>query len=65
MKHTLWFSKDNRLDYKPVILKPSSVESLRQKRERFKGRHMSEIRETKFKIFRYDPDKDEKPICKM
>ena len=22
---------------------------------------MSEIRETKFKIFRYDPDKDEKP----
>ena len=22
---------------------------------------MSEIKETKFKIFRYDPDKDEKP----
>ena len=22
---------------------------------------MSEIRETKFKIFRYDPDKDKKP----
>ena len=23
--------------------------------------HMSEVRETKFKIFRYDPDKDKKP----
>ncbi len=35
MKHTLWFSKDNRLDYKPVILKPSSVESFAPKKRTF------------------------------
>ncbi|HEU4457831.1 MAG TPA: succinate dehydrogenase flavoprotein subunit [Methylibium sp.] len=28
MKHTLWFSEGNRLDYKPVNLKPMSVESI-------------------------------------
>jgi succinate dehydrogenase / fumarate reductase flavoprotein subunit len=28
MKHTLWFSEGNRLDYKPVQLKPLSVESV-------------------------------------
>jgi succinate dehydrogenase / fumarate reductase flavoprotein subunit len=28
MKHTLWFSEGNRLDYKPVQLKPLSVESI-------------------------------------
>jgi succinate dehydrogenase / fumarate reductase flavoprotein subunit len=28
MKHTLWFSEGNRLDYKPVNLKPLSVESI-------------------------------------
>ena len=28
MKHTLWFSEGNRLDYKPVQLKPQSVESI-------------------------------------
>jgi succinate dehydrogenase / fumarate reductase, flavoprotein subunit len=28
MKHTLWFSQGNRLDYKPVNLKPLSVESV-------------------------------------
>jgi succinate dehydrogenase / fumarate reductase, flavoprotein subunit len=28
MKHTLWFSQGNRLDYKPVNLKPMSVESI-------------------------------------
>ena len=27
LKHTLWFSEGNRLDYKPVKLKPLSVES--------------------------------------
>ena len=27
LKHTLWFSEGNRLDYKPVNLKPLSVES--------------------------------------
>jgi succinate dehydrogenase / fumarate reductase, flavoprotein subunit len=28
MKHTLWFSDGNRLDYKPVQLKPMTVESV-------------------------------------
>ena len=28
MKHTLWFSEGNRLDYKPVNLKPLSVDSI-------------------------------------
>jgi succinate dehydrogenase / fumarate reductase flavoprotein subunit len=28
MKHTLWFSEGNRLDYKPVNLKPLTVESV-------------------------------------
>ena len=28
MKHTLWFSQGNRLDYKPVQLKPLTVESI-------------------------------------
>ena len=27
LKHTLWFSEGNRLDYKPVNLKPLSVEA--------------------------------------
>ena len=28
MKHTLWFSQGNRLEYKPVNLKPLTVESV-------------------------------------
>jgi len=28
MKHTLWYSQGNRLDYKPVKLKPLSVDSV-------------------------------------
>jgi succinate dehydrogenase / fumarate reductase, flavoprotein subunit len=28
MKHSLWYSEDNRMDYKPVQLKPLSVESI-------------------------------------
>ena len=28
MRHTLWYSEGNRLDYKPVNLKPLSVESI-------------------------------------
>ena len=28
MKHSLWYSKGNRLDYKPVQLKPLSVDSI-------------------------------------
>jgi succinate dehydrogenase / fumarate reductase flavoprotein subunit len=28
MKHTLWYSEGNRLDYKPVQLKPLTVDSI-------------------------------------
>ena len=28
MKHTLWFSEGNRLDYKPVNLQPQTVDSI-------------------------------------
>ncbi len=28
MKHTLWFSEGNRLDYKPVNLKPLTAQSI-------------------------------------
>jgi succinate dehydrogenase / fumarate reductase flavoprotein subunit len=31
MKHTLWYSEGNRLDYKPVNLKPLTVESFQPK----------------------------------
>jgi succinate dehydrogenase / fumarate reductase flavoprotein subunit len=31
MKHTLWFSEGNRLDYKPVVTKPLTVESFKPK----------------------------------
>ena len=27
LKHTLWYSEGNRLEYKPVVLKPLSVDS--------------------------------------
>jgi succinate dehydrogenase / fumarate reductase flavoprotein subunit len=31
MKHTLWFKDGNRLDYKPVHLRPLSVETMQPK----------------------------------
>jgi succinate dehydrogenase / fumarate reductase flavoprotein subunit len=31
LKHTLWFKEGNRLDYKPVTLKPLTVESFELK----------------------------------
>jgi succinate dehydrogenase / fumarate reductase flavoprotein subunit len=31
MKHTLWYSEGNRLDYKPVVTKPLTVESFKPK----------------------------------
>jgi succinate dehydrogenase / fumarate reductase flavoprotein subunit len=31
LKHTLWFREGNRLDYKPVKLKPLTVESFEPK----------------------------------
>jgi succinate dehydrogenase / fumarate reductase flavoprotein subunit len=35
MKHTLWFSEGNRLDYKPVQLKPLTVDSVPPKERTF------------------------------
>ena len=35
MKHSLWYSEGNRLDYKPVQLKPLSVESVPPKARTF------------------------------
>lgn len=35
MKHTLWYSDNNRLEYKPVNLKPLTVESFAPKKRTF------------------------------
>jgi succinate dehydrogenase / fumarate reductase, flavoprotein subunit len=35
MKHTLWFSESNRLDYKPVNTKPLTVETFKPKARTF------------------------------
>lgn len=35
MKHTLWYSEGNRLDYKPVVTKPLTVESFKPKARTF------------------------------
>ena len=35
MKHTLWYSEGNRLDYKPVQLKPLTVDSFKPKPRTF------------------------------
>jgi succinate dehydrogenase / fumarate reductase flavoprotein subunit len=35
MKHTLWYSEGNRLDYKPVNLKPLTVETFQPKARTF------------------------------
>src|SRR5690606_35890885 len=35
MKHTLWFSEGNRLDYKPVITTPLTVETFQPKARTF------------------------------
>ena len=35
MKHTLWYSEGNRLEYKPVNLKPLTVESFQPKKRTF------------------------------
>ena len=35
MKHTLWYSDGNRLDYKPVSTKPLSVETFPPKARTF------------------------------
>jgi succinate dehydrogenase / fumarate reductase flavoprotein subunit len=35
IKHSLWFSEGNRLDYKPVVMKPLTVESFEPKARTF------------------------------
>lgn len=35
MKHTLWYSEGNRLEYKPVITKPLTVETFEPKKRTF------------------------------
>jgi succinate dehydrogenase / fumarate reductase flavoprotein subunit len=35
MKHTMWYSEGNRLEYKPVVLKPLTVESFPPKERTF------------------------------
>ena len=35
MRHSLWYSEGNRLDYKPVNLKPMTVESFVPKKRTF------------------------------
>lgn len=35
LKHTLWYSEGNRLDYKPVRLKPLTVETFQPKKRTF------------------------------
>jgi len=35
MKHTLWYSEGNKLSYKPVVLKPLTVESIPPKERTF------------------------------
>ncbi|MET3117571.1 succinate dehydrogenase / fumarate reductase flavoprotein subunit [Undibacterium sp. GrIS 1.8] len=35
MKHTLWYSEANRLDYKPVVTKPLTVETFKPKARTF------------------------------
>jgi succinate dehydrogenase / fumarate reductase flavoprotein subunit len=35
MKHTLWFSEGNRLDYKPVKTEPLTVETFKPKKRTF------------------------------
>jgi succinate dehydrogenase / fumarate reductase flavoprotein subunit len=35
MKHTLWFSEGNRLEYKPVITKPLTVDTFKPKPRTF------------------------------
>ncbi|MBC7475264.1 MAG: succinate dehydrogenase/fumarate reductase flavoprotein subunit, partial [Candidatus Sericytochromatia bacterium] len=35
MKHTLWFSENNKLEYKPVITKPLTVDTFEPKERTF------------------------------
>ena len=62
MKHTLWYSEGNRLDYKPV-----QAEAADGRVDAAQGphvlKHSTKITMTKrtFQIYRYDPDKDAKP----
>ncbi len=39
LKHTLWYREDNRLDYKPVQMKPMSVQHHRAQKARLLTRN--------------------------
>ena len=54
LKHTLWYRDGNRLDYKPVNLKPLTVEPFRRRRDL---RYAAPTRAMKFRVYRYDPER--------
>ena len=67
LKHTLWFSEGNRLDYKPV-----QPEAADRRVDPAQGAHVltdaharldhaADDQDAHFQIYRYDPDKDAKP----
>ena len=64
MKHTLWYSEGNRLDYKPVNLKPLTVDASRPRSARSERDRATQNHDQgrTFQIYRYDPDKDAKPL---
>jgi hypothetical protein len=51
MKHTLWYKEGNRLDYKPVHVAAVRRDDATESQDLL----------MKLSIYRYDPDKDEKP----
>jgi succinate dehydrogenase / fumarate reductase iron-sulfur subunit len=65
MKHTLWHSASNSLTYKPVNLKPLTVESVPAEGPhvltRTSAAYTRTMQKRTFQIYRYDPDKDAKP----
>ena len=63
MKHTLWYSEGNRLDYKPVKLQAAdgrigAAEGAYLLKQQA---HKETTMKRTFQIYRYDPDKDAKP----
>ena len=61
MKHTLWYSDGDRLDYKPVKLQAADG-----RQRPAEGPHVLKradpMTQRTFQIYRYDPDKDAKPL---
>ena len=66
MKHTLWFSEQTSLTYKPVNLKPLTVERpaegphvLTPERP-----HEPPMQKRTFQIYRYDPTRTPSRTCR-